>query len=122
RVDDRVPIVPRHVERRLANVAASVVDENVDVINGLERRGDGSCDARLFAHIELQRRGAAAQRLNLATRGIERSQRTTANDEIRAGRRERTGERLPQPAAGAGHKGGSSGEVKIRSHMVSKSS
>ena len=64
-VENQVPIVPGDIERGLADVAAGVVDQDVNLAEG----GLGFCshalDAVLVAHIEFERKCAPAKGLDL---------------------------------------------------------
>jgi hypothetical protein len=71
-VEDQVPIVPGHFERGLANVAAGVVDEDVEPACGGPRGIGGGFDARLLADIKHDRPRLAAEGFDLGDGGIER--------------------------------------------------
>ena len=69
-VEDRVPVVPGHVQRGLADVAAGIVHENVDMAEGVFGCRRHVLDAALIAHIQFERtrRGGRALRF-LASKG-----------------------------------------------------
>ena len=60
RVEDQIPIIPGHVDRLLPHVAAGVVHENVEARVRFRRVADHAADARLIAHVELERHGPAS--------------------------------------------------------------
>ena len=70
-IEDQVPIVPGHIERRLAHIAAGIVDQDVDLAAGCLGIRCHALDARLFADIQAERGCLSAHRLNL---GCERGQ------------------------------------------------
>ena len=60
-VENGVPIVPGDVGGALADVAAGIVDEDIDLAKLMERVGDGGFDARLVADIEFDGCDSPAQ-------------------------------------------------------------
>ena len=59
--ENLVPVFPRHFERGLANVAAGIVDEDVNLSEGRFGIGGKAPDALLVAYVEVERDGAPAQ-------------------------------------------------------------
>ena len=109
-VQHEVPVFPGDFQGRFADIAASVVDEDVNFSVVRDRRGHHVLDALVFAHVQSQRQGLAAQRLDL---GLERTQccGVAAGDhKVRASAGEGAPEILAQAAAGAGDEGDFAGE------------
>ena len=114
-VEDEVPVVPCNVERGLADVAAGVVDENMNLAEG----GFGFCrhllDALLVADVELERNGAAAERRDFRFKCGERFARAAGEHQVGSGLGERARKILAKAAAGSGDDGYLAGEVEERS-------
>ena len=65
RVEHQVPVVPGHIERRLPHVASRVVHQDMDLAEGRLSLLSHSLDAGMVAHVEVERDGAPAERLDL---------------------------------------------------------
>ena len=107
-VENGIPVVPGHIERRLANVAAGVVDQDIDLA---EVRLDGrhrSLNAGMIAHVQIDRKCLSAERLNF--RGERRQGPLVAagDGQIGPGAGQRARKILAQATAGTGHQRDSS--------------
>ncbi len=59
-IEDQIPVIPRDLERRLTDIASSIVDENVDAPESRFSSDAHRLDAAFVAHIQFQRNGPAA--------------------------------------------------------------
>src|SRR6266702_6127939 len=64
-VEDFVPVIPGDIDRGLADVAACVIDKNVEMPKRIFRGCNHSFNARLIAHVEFKRDGVATAGFNL---------------------------------------------------------
>src|ERR1039458_9817047 len=62
RVEDKIPVVPRDFERRLAHVASRIVDEDVNLPKGRLRFRCHALDAGRIANVKLERDSLTSQR------------------------------------------------------------
>src|SRR4029079_13734953 len=98
-VEDRVPIIPRYVDRRLADVAAGVVHENVNLTKLAQRVADRALDARMVPDIELDTRDPSAHAAHLFRKAFERCTSAARDRQIGPGACQCSRELLPQTAA-----------------------
>ena len=104
RVKHKIPIVPRHVDRRLANIASGVVDQDVDRGDGSQQlaRPSSGCSRDRGRRVPGQAQ-RPAQRFDL---GLKRdggsATRRLVTMRSAPARGERARKDLPQTAAGAG--------------------
>ena len=111
-VENDVPVVPGDVERGLANVAAGIVDEDVNLAEGGFGLGRHALDALLVAHIKLERDSAAAERFDLGFECSQRLARAAGENKIGSGAGQCAREVLAKAAAGAGDDGDLAGEIE----------
>src|SRR4029079_12822930 len=98
-VEDRVPIIPRYVDRRLAGVAAGVVPENVNRTKRAQRVADRALDARMVPDIELDTRDPSAHAAHLFRKAFERCTSAARDPQIGPGRCQGPLEFVPQTRA-----------------------
>ena len=66
-----IPVVPCNVERRFAHIAACIVDQDMDLVEGLGSFRDCGFDALLAAHVEFEGQCPPAKPLDLGHDGRE---------------------------------------------------
>ncbi len=112
RVEHQVPVVPGDIQRRLADIAAGVVHQDVDLrkcrVDLLGHAGD----AGVIAHVECDGMRAAAKRFDLGNKWREIIGPATGEDKVRAGTRQRARKVLPEAAAGSSDKRDLAGEIE----------
>src|SRR3974377_2401154 len=69
-VEHVVPLVPSDFERRLYQRTGGVVDQYIDVAEGLDHHGEGLCNVRLDAQIEFYRHHLAALHRRIAQQRV----------------------------------------------------
>ena len=111
-IENQIPIFPSDFERGFANVAAGVVDEDVDVAEVFFGGGDHLFDAVVIADVEFEREGFAAEGMDFFLEFGEVGFIAAGEDQVGAGFGERASEVLAEAAAGTGDDGDFVGEVE----------
>ncbi len=119
-VEDEVPVVPGDVESGLADVAAGIVDEDVNRAEGGFGFFGEALDAGGVADVEFQRDGAAAEGVDLGFEVGECFAAAAGEDEVGSGAGEGAGEVLAEAAAGSGDEGDLAGEVEEMSSLIGR--
>src|SRR5581483_9528971 len=98
-LEHEIPIIPRDLERRLADIAPGIVDEDVDpsIVRGGSIRHPAN--ALLVANVQRERKDAAAERGDFLLEVRERRRIAAGDDEIRARAGKRASEVLAETAA-----------------------
>jgi len=119
-VENQIPIIPSDFERGLANVAAGIVDQDVEMAVDVFGSRSKFLDVLLIADVEFEGGGAAAEGPDFFFKGRERFAAAAGEDEVGAGFGECAREILSEPAACAGDDGDAAGEVEeVIRHMRS---
>ncbi len=100
-IENQIPIFPGDFERGFANVAACIVDEDVDVAEVLFCVSSHLLDAVVIADIEFERECFAAEGLDFAFEFGEVRAFAGGEDKVGAGFGECAGHVLAEAAAGA---------------------
>lgn len=108
---DRPPAVDGHLLGRGGELAAGVVDENVETTKACLGRIQESGHLLGLAHITGVGERGGAQRLDTSDRLLERLDAPTAHDEVVAVAREGEGGGSTDAGAGPGHEGDGTGHV-----------
>jgi hypothetical protein len=115
-VEHQVPVVPRDIGGALADVAAGVVDQDVEAAERRLRGIRHTPDAALVTNVEFQRHDAPAEQGDLFFKWFQRRDRAAGDDQVGAGPGERAGERLSKTAAGASDNGDAAREIERIRH------
>src|SRR5579862_2514049 len=111
-VENQVPVIPGHVERRLAHVASGVIYEDVDVAKFFLSRGGHFLNAVVVAYIQCEGKRSAAESLDFFLEVGERVRMAAGEHKVGPGVGQSSSERLAEAATGTGHDGHASGEVE----------
>src|SRR6267154_2241882 len=99
RIQNQIPIVPGHIQGRLANIAARVVHQNIQAPESLLRPRHHPLDALQISYIQIQRNRPPPQSRDLRFKSPQTFARPASQPQIRAGTRQCSRHVLPQPAA-----------------------
>jgi hypothetical protein len=99
----QVPIVPGYIERWLSDIAAGIVDEDIEMAKGSFGCGDHFLDTIVAADVELNGKGAAAQRFYFRLEWGKANKIAAREHKIRPGLRQSARHVLTEPSTGSGN-------------------
>src|SRR5258708_781371 len=112
RVQNQIPIVPSHIQRRLPNIATRIVHQHIQMPKRFLCLRRHPRNALQISHIELQRNRPTPQPFDFRFERTQTFARPARQHQISAGLRERPSHVLPQSAARAGNNSDASGKIK----------
>src|ERR1017187_6387257 len=113
RVEDKIPVVPRDFERRLAHVASRIVDEDVNLPKGRLRFRCHALDAGRIANVKLERDSLTSQRSYLRFKPGQSFALAARKDDVGPGLSQGAREVLAKPTARSRNEGNLARKVEL---------
>src|SRR5258708_897920 len=112
RVQNQIPIVPSHIQRRLPNIATRIVHQHIQMPKRFLCLRRHPRNALQISHIELQRHRPPSKPGDLRFKRTQTLARPAGKHQVRSSLRQRPRHVPPQPTARAGNNRYSAGKIK----------